>query len=131
MRIYVLHRRSLSRCFGMPGFLSGAFSFGQESAAHSSSCLLPEVGEVGFPNHGKGSPLLPLVRVRIVFLLCILFPGFVFSRLHPGVILEKEFRFFVAGLRWCLLLLLWNSSVAYLCSLWRQEGGESLSISPP
>ena len=36
MRIFILRKRALS-FFGMPGLLSGGFSFGQESAALSSS----------------------------------------------------------------------------------------------
>ena len=39
-------------------------------------CLLPEVGEVDYSNHGKGNAVLPLVRFRIVF--C-----YVFSPLDP------------------------------------------------
>ena len=52
--------------------------------------------EGGFSESREGMRMLPLVRVRIVFCYVFspfdpLFPGFVFSRLHPGVILEKEF----------------------------------------
>ena len=86
-----------SRFFGMPGLLSGGFFFWSGIYGAFFLCLLPEVGEVGFPNHGKGSALLSLVRIRIIFCYVFspfdpLFPGFVFSRLHRGVILEKEFQ---------------------------------------
>ena len=57
---------------------------------------------MGFLNHGKGSAVLSPVRVRIVFCYVFspfdpLFPGFVFSRLHPGVVLEKKFQVLSQG----------------------------------
>ena len=77
----------------------------------------PRGREVDFPNHGKGSAMLPLVRVRIVFCYVFssfdpLFPGFVFSPLHPGVILEKDFGF-------CRMVMVVPAppSLAFFCHL--------------
>ena len=65
MHIYPLRRHSLFLCFGIPGILTGGFSFGQESTAPSFAS--PPIGRGrGSSESQGGGARLPLVRMTIV-----------------------------------------------------------------